>query len=65
MDQTTQQNASLVEEAAAASETLQHQADELAEAMRVFKLKDMPAEPAAPARKAPAVMRPAHSSYAG
>ena len=65
MDQTTQQNASLVEEAAAASETLQHQADDLADAMRIFKLKDMPAQPAAPARKAPAVVRPALSSYAG
>src|SRR5206468_2651141 len=40
MDQTTQQNASLVEEAAAASETLQHQAADLAEAVRVFKLAD-------------------------
>ena len=38
MDQTTQQNASLVEEAAAASETLQRQAAELADAVRVFKL---------------------------
>ena len=38
MDQTTQQNASLVEEAAAASETLQRQAAELAAAVRVFKL---------------------------
>ncbi len=52
MDQTTQQNASLVEEAAAASETLQKQAADLAEAMRVFKLKDMPVQLAAPARKA-------------
>jgi methyl-accepting chemotaxis protein len=43
MDQTTQQNASLVEEAAAASETLQRQAADLADAVRVFKLKDMPA----------------------
>jgi methyl-accepting chemotaxis protein len=42
MDQTTQQNASLVEEAAAASETLQRQATELADAVRVFKLEDMP-----------------------
>jgi methyl-accepting chemotaxis protein len=42
MDQTTQQNASLVEEAAAASETLQRQASELADAVRVFKLDELP-----------------------
>jgi methyl-accepting chemotaxis protein len=42
MDQATQQNASLVEEAAAASETLQRQASDLAEAVRAFKLQDMP-----------------------
>jgi len=40
MDQTTQQNASLVEEAAAASETLQRQAGDLTEAMGVFQLED-------------------------
>ena len=64
MDQTTQQNASLVEEAAAASETLQKQAADLADAMRVFRLKDTPAQPAqsvrspAPARKALAAAAP-------
>jgi methyl-accepting chemotaxis protein len=67
MDQTTQQNASLVEEAAAASETLQKQAADLADAMRVFRLKDMPAQPVqhaqpvrspAPARKALAAAAP-------
>lgn len=41
MDQTTQANASLVEEATAASETMQRQAAELAEAVRVFKLDDV------------------------
>ena len=45
MDQTTQQNASLVEEAAAASESLQHQAAALSNAVRVFSLDD--ASPAA------------------
>jgi methyl-accepting chemotaxis protein len=66
MDQTTQQNASLVEEAAAASETLQRQAGELADAVRVFKLEDMPRGVAsapvratAPARKALPPMRSA------
>jgi methyl-accepting chemotaxis protein len=50
MDQTTQQNASLVEEAAAASETLQHQATELSDAVRVFRLDDLP--PVAAPRRA-------------
>jgi methyl-accepting chemotaxis protein len=61
MDQATQQNASLVEEAAAASETMQRQASDLSEAVRVFKLDDKPAAQvvkAAPARSAAAV-RPA------
>jgi methyl-accepting chemotaxis protein len=45
------ENASLVEEAAAASETLQRQAAELADAVRVFNLGDTSAVPvAAPAR---------------
>jgi methyl-accepting chemotaxis protein len=38
MDETTQQNASLVEEAAAASEALQQQAGNLAQVVSVFKL---------------------------
>ncbi len=38
MDDTTQQNAALVEEAAAAAESLQEQAEELAKAVSVFKL---------------------------
>jgi methyl-accepting chemotaxis protein len=38
MDQATQQNASLVEEAAAASEAMQDQASNLAQAVSVFKL---------------------------
>ncbi|MFP5410829.1 MAG: methyl-accepting chemotaxis protein [Gammaproteobacteria bacterium] len=38
MDDITQQNAALVEEAAASSESLQRQAERLAELMRVFKL---------------------------
>jgi len=50
MDQTTQQNASLVEEATAASETLQRQAADLAEAVRVFKLDGAAPSPRAPMR---------------
>jgi len=38
MDQVTQQNAALVEESAAAADSLQHQARALAEVVRVFKL---------------------------
>ena len=38
LDQVTQQNAALVEESAAAAESLRHQAENLAEAVRVFRL---------------------------
>ena len=41
MDQVTQQNAALVEEAAAASESLQEQASKLAQTVSVFKLDGM------------------------
>jgi methyl-accepting chemotaxis protein len=40
MDEVTQQNAALVEEAAAASESLQEQAQELATAVAAFKTSD-------------------------
>ena len=40
LDQVTQQNAALVEESAAAADSLQHQARALAEVVRVFKLGD-------------------------
>ena len=39
MDQTTQQNAALVEEMAAAASSLRHQAQELVQAVSVFKLE--------------------------
>ncbi|MCW5667687.1 MAG: MCP four helix bundle domain-containing protein [Piscinibacter sp.] len=39
LDQVTQQNAALVEEGAAAAESLRHQAQSLADAVRVFKLE--------------------------
>jgi methyl-accepting chemotaxis protein len=65
MDQTTQQNASLVEEAAATSETLQRQAAELADAVRVFKLEDMPRAPAGPAQRATAPVRKALPAMRG
>jgi len=53
MDQVTQQNASLVEEAAAAAESLQDQAARLAQVVAVFKLAGTPS--AAPRPPAPAV----------
>ena len=40
MDQVTQQNAALVEEAAAAAQSMQEQAGNLVEAVSVFKLQD-------------------------
>jgi methyl-accepting chemotaxis protein len=58
MDQVTQQNASLVEEAAAAAESLQDQAGKLAGLVSVFKL-DVQAQAQVQARPAPAVRAPA------
>ncbi|MEY8879018.1 MAG: methyl-accepting chemotaxis protein [Leptothrix sp. (in: b-proteobacteria)] len=43
LDQVTQQNAALVEESAAASESLRHQAGQLVQAVAVFKTSGMPA----------------------
>jgi methyl-accepting chemotaxis protein len=40
MDSDTEQNAALVEEAAAAAQSLQQQAAKLADAVSVFKLKE-------------------------
>ncbi|MBV8603447.1 MAG: MCP four helix bundle domain-containing protein [Pelomonas sp.] len=69
LDQVTQQNAALVEESAAAAESLKHQAGRLAQAVSIFKLARGAAAtttpPAAPApaprpaatRTAPAVVR--------
>jgi methyl-accepting chemotaxis protein len=53
MDQVTQQNAALVEEAAAAAESLQDQAGKLAEAVSVFRLEGVShgVQPVSPARQ--------------
>ena len=73
MDQVTQQNAALVEEAAASAHTMHEQARELAQAVQVFKLDagtsmQMPvarAQPAPkPATKAIAKPKPARTSTA-
>ena len=51
MDQTTQQNAALVEEAAAAAQSLQDQANRLTSVVSVFKVNGMATSPAvAPSR---------------
>jgi hypothetical protein len=65
MDTVTQQNAALVEEAAAASQSMQDQAARLSAAVAVFKLDHAVAQAparvaaAAPARKALPPARPA------
>jgi methyl-accepting chemotaxis protein len=72
MDSMTQQNAALVEEAAAAAQSLQDQAGELGRVVSIFKLVDgeehsiepvlaapAPAVPAAAAARLPAVRTPA------
>jgi methyl-accepting chemotaxis protein len=60
MDQVTQQNAALVEEAAAAAESMQEQAARLSEVVSVFKLLASAAPPLAPVP----VRRPAPKSAA-
>jgi methyl-accepting chemotaxis protein len=67
MDSMTQQNAALVEQAAAAAQSLQDQASELAHVVSIFKLVegeamhvDAPAAPAALAAAAP--VRPARAA---
>ena len=58
IDEMTQQNAALVEQAAAASESLKQQAGVLAEAVSVFTMNGQD-EPGAAARQRPAVRSPA------
>ncbi|CUR75408.1 methyl-accepting chemotaxis protein [Achromobacter xylosoxidans] len=63
MDEVTQQNAALVEEAAAAAGSLQEQAQRLAEAVAVFKINagdviEVPARQLAQHRSAPRVAAP-------
>ncbi|WDS36808.1 methyl-accepting chemotaxis protein [Pseudoxanthomonas sp.] len=48
MDETTQQNAALVEEATAAARSMEEQATHLAQAVSIFKLDELPAPVAAP-----------------
>ncbi|MFC4727300.1 methyl-accepting chemotaxis protein [Coralloluteibacterium thermophilus] len=53
LDETTQQNAALVEEASAAARSLEVQAGELAQAVAVFRLEQAAAKPAAKPAPAP------------
>jgi methyl-accepting chemotaxis protein len=69
LDQVTQQNAALVEESAAAAESLKQQAATLAEVVSVFKLGIVPdaelrASSTAEYPSAPSRRRPAHASNA-
>ncbi len=58
MDEVTQQNAALVEQAAAAAQSLQEQSGRLVETVSIFKLSSHEAPRAQPARK-PAPSKPA------
>ncbi|OOW85005.1 chemotaxis protein [Xanthomonas campestris pv. vitiswoodrowii] len=58
MDETTQQNAALVEEATAAARSMEEQAGHLAEAVSVFKLDDSAAQAPQSARVRPITSRP-------
>ncbi|MGX5732468.1 methyl-accepting chemotaxis protein, partial [Pseudoxanthomonas beigongshangi] len=53
MDETTQQNAAVVEEASAAARSMEQQAQSLAEAVSVFELDDLAPAPVAVAVAAP------------
>jgi len=46
MDGVTQQNAALVEEAAAAAQSMQQQSVRLAEIVSLFRLQELPSKPA-------------------
>jgi hypothetical protein len=58
MDEATQQNAALVEEASAAARTMEEQAGQLADAVAAFKLSDAATTPTLRAHPA-AASRPA------
>lgn len=58
MDEATQQNAALVEEATAAARAMEDQARQLTETVAVFKIDDAPAT-TAPASRRQAVSAPA------
>ncbi|MBD7924754.1 chemotaxis protein, partial [Xanthomonas sp. Sa3BUA13] len=61
MDEATQQNAALVEEATAAARSMEEQARELTETVAVFKIDDAPAT-TAPASRRQAISAPSVSA---
>ena len=62
MDETTQQNAALVEEATAAARSMEEQASSLSQAIAVFRLDEQASQPASapPSAPAPAIVLPVH-----
>ncbi|MDG4494061.1 HAMP domain-containing protein [Xanthomonas vesicatoria] len=58
MDEATQQNAALVEEATAAARAMEEQAGQLSDAVAIFKLQPTAAMTTAAARPAPTVLKP-------
>jgi methyl-accepting chemotaxis protein len=58
MDEVTQQNAALVEEAAAAAESLEEQAETLAQTVSLFKLEPDLRSPLQPQRASLALVKP-------
>ncbi|MET3107609.1 methyl-accepting chemotaxis protein [Oxalobacteraceae bacterium GrIS 2.11] len=64
MDSVTQQNAALVEEAAAAAGAMQDQASHLTEVVRVFKLNETAATHTSVAQRIPKKIAPASKQYA-
>ena len=64
MDETTQQNAALVEEATAAARAMEEQAGQLSDAVSIFKLDEQVAAPAPVAASAPRSARTAPAPVA-
>jgi methyl-accepting chemotaxis protein len=64
MDQVTQQNAAMVEEATAASHTLADEAEELSRLVSQFRLGEVEALPASRLAASPATSRPARAARA-
>jgi methyl-accepting chemotaxis protein len=64
MDQATQQNAALVEQAAAAAGSMQDQSAKLMQEVSVFRLDSAPAALTAPARSVPVAVRPKQQAAA-
>ncbi|EPD39961.1 hypothetical protein HMPREF9701_02874, partial [Delftia acidovorans CCUG 274B] len=64
LDQMTQQNAALVEQSAAAAQSLREQAEQLSRTVAVFKVAHLAPSPTTLARQAAPAVRTAHSAAA-